>query len=84
MILEKELQLFFKNFLMERGIETDESSLLDFNFMASGLLDSFEILTMIIALETEFSLVVSPDELVDDKNSVVQGLLKTLLEKTIK
>jgi len=82
MILEKELLMFFQKFLMERGIETDEVSLLGFNFVGSALLDSFEILTMIIALETEFSLMVLPDELVDEKNSTVRGLLKTLLTKS--
>jgi acyl carrier protein len=82
MALEKKLQLFFKQFLMERGIETTESDIGNFNFVASGLLDSFELLTMIIGLETEFSLVVSPDELVDEANSTVQGLLNTLVTKS--
>jgi acyl carrier protein len=82
MILEKKLQLFFKEFLMERGIEVTTDSLHDFNFVDSGLLDSFEILTMIMALETEFSLMISPDELLDRDNATVAGLIKTLMAKS--
>jgi acyl carrier protein len=84
MILEKELALFFKEFLMERGIELIKDNLDDFNFVDSGLLDSFEILTMIIAIETEYSLVVLPDELLDSNNSTVKGLMKTLITKSVK
>ncbi|TYK65598.1 acyl carrier protein [Colwellia echini] len=81
MLIEEKLQSFFKAFLMERGIETTESNLLEFNFVESGLLDSFEILTMIMAIETEYSLTISPDELLDGNNATVGGLLKTLVSK---
>lgn len=72
---------FFLRFLLARGVELDAQKLADFNFVESGLLDSFEILSMIIELETEFGLSLSPEELSDTQHATVGGLMKTLLEK---
>lgn len=72
---------FFLRFLLARGVELDAQKLADFNFVESGLLDSFEILSMIIELETEFGLSLSPEELSDTQHASVGGLMTTLLEK---
>lgn len=83
MLIEQKLLTFFKTFLMERGIETTDNNLHEFNFVESGLLDSFEVLTMIMAIEAEYALAILPDELLDTNNSTVGGLLKTLVSKSI-
>ncbi len=79
---ENELLAFFQQFLSERGIELSAHELKTFNFVASGLLDSFEILSMIIHLESSFDISVSPESISDPKNGNVAGLINTLLAKS--
>jgi acyl carrier protein len=72
---------FFNDFLMNRGIENSPQELQSFNFIGSGLLDSFEVLTMIMELEMHTGLKLTPEELVDESNATVEGLVTTLLSK---
>lgn len=81
MIDESQLKTFFNDFLLERGVRVEGGRLKDFNFVASGLLDSFEILSMIINIESEFGIKVTPEELIDKQNSTVGGLMSTILAK---
>lgn len=73
---ETELLAFFENFLLERGIECAQNDLPAFNFVQSGQLDSFEILSMVVQLETTFDISIPPDAVVDPLNSTVEGLMK--------
>ena len=77
---KEQLLLFFSEFLMARGIECSGERLLCFNFVASGLLDSFEILSMIMELELVSGIKLTPLQLVDEKNATVPGLISTILE----
>lgn len=81
MLLEAQLAQFFEQFLLNRGISLTEKHLHDFNFVGSGLLDSFEILSMIVEMETQFQLKLSPEELTAQENSTVGGLINTLTNK---
>jgi acyl carrier protein len=72
---------FFNDFLMNRGIENSPQELQSFNFIGSGLLDSFEVLTMIMELEMHTGLKLTTEELVDESNATVEGLVTTLLSK---
>jgi acyl carrier protein len=72
---------FFNDFLMNRGIESSPQELQSFNFIGSGRLDSFEVLTMIMELEMHTGLKLTPEELVDESNATVEGLVTTLLSK---
>ncbi|TMP43477.1 hypothetical protein CWB96_01980 [Pseudoalteromonas citrea] len=76
----EQLLLFFSEFLMARGIEHSQETLLHFNFVESGLLDSFEILSMIMELELISGVKLTPLQLVDESNATVSGLMSTLLE----
>lgn len=80
-MIKSQLLEFFANFFNERGIECNEKELLAFNFVGSGLLDSFEILSMIINLEMTFGIKISPEQISDDKNANVAGLINTLIEQ---
>ncbi|REL34843.1 hypothetical protein [Thalassotalea euphylliae] len=81
MISTLSLQSFFIDFLGERGIDSSLDEIESFNFMASGLLDSFELLTMFIQLEMSFGIKLTPEEISDEANADVCGLVKTLLAK---
>ncbi|MBQ4846339.1 hypothetical protein [Pseudoalteromonas sp. MMG005] len=80
MMNKEHLLIFFSDFLMARGIERTDEALLNFNFVASGLLDSFEVLSMIMELELISGVKLTPLQLVDEKNATVFGLVSTILE----
>lgn len=78
---KQQLIEFFNEFLIARGIENNKQELQSFNFMGSGRLDSFEVLTMIMELEMHTGMKLTVDELVDESNATVEGLVTTLLSK---
>ena len=78
---KEQLTDFFNDFLMNRGIENSPQELLSFKFIGSGRLDSFEVLSMIMELEMHTGLKLTPEELVDESNATVEGLVTTLLSK---
>ncbi|QBF84008.1 acyl carrier protein [Shewanella maritima] len=51
------------------------------NFVTEGLLDSFAILSLIMTLESEFSIKFTPIELADSSLQVVGGLAAAALAK---
>ncbi|WP_440055625.1 acyl carrier protein [Pseudoalteromonas sp. T1lg65] len=79
--MQAELIAFFEHFLESRGVTVSDQQLLAFNFVQSGLLDSFEILSMVMQLETEFGVSLSPEELSAQQNATVKGLIDTLCQK---
>lgn len=81
MINEELLQGFFCDFLIARGISISKKNINHFNFTGSGSIDSFEILSMIMELEMLTNIHLSPDELMDENNATVGGLIETLLRK---
>lgn len=81
MINEEQLQDFFCDFLIARGINVSKETINNFNFIGSGSIDSFEVLSMIMELEMLTNIHLSPDELMDENNATVGGLIATLLSK---
>lgn len=81
MINEEQLQDFFCDFLIARGIRVSKENINNFNFIGSGSIDSFEVLSMIMELEVLTTIHLSPDELMDENNATVGGLIETLLSK---
>lgn len=80
MIDAVKLESFFSQFLAERGVVIDKQSLRNFNFMQSGLLDSFEMLSMVMQLETTYSVTLTPEQMLSDDCATVGGLIKVLVE----
>ncbi|MBQ4849026.1 hypothetical protein [Pseudoalteromonas sp. MMG012] len=80
-MLKEQLLDFFSEFLTSRGVEVSTEELLKFNFIGSGRLDSFELLTMIMEFEIRTGIKLTPEELIDDANATVAGLIDTLLVK---
>lgn len=78
---KEQLLDFFSDFLMVRGIENSTQELLSFDFIGSGRLDSFEVLSMMMELEMHTGLKLTVEELVDESNATVEGLVNTLLLK---
>ncbi|KZN54975.1 hypothetical protein [Pseudoalteromonas luteoviolacea] len=72
---------YIQQFLEERGVILSLAELEKYNFVAEGALDSFEILTLTMGIETHFSLPVAPELLLDERNGVVGNLVTALMEQ---
>ncbi|KZN65110.1 hypothetical protein N473_00655 [Pseudoalteromonas luteoviolacea CPMOR-1] len=72
---------YIQQFLEERGVLLSSSSLESYNFVTEGALDSFEILTLTMGIEAHFSVEVSPELLLDEKNAIVGNLVSAVLDK---
>ncbi len=75
-----------KQFIVEQlevygPIET--SDLNSFNFIDSGHIDSLGLMKFMIALEAEFDIKFTDDELLSDQFRVVQGLAELIRMKMI-
>lgn len=70
---------FFEQFLMARGVHLTHEQLNDFNFMQSGLLDSFEMLSMVMQIDTEFNVKLSPEQMLSPETETVGGLINVIL-----
>ncbi|NOU50785.1 acyl carrier protein [Pseudoalteromonas sp. JBTF-M23] len=74
------LYSFFQDFFEARGVILP-TEIEDYNFIASGVLDSFEVLSLIMQIELEFSVSFSPEELLDEKNASIGGLISSIQAK---
>lgn len=83
MLSRSQLQAFFIDFLNERGVSRSVDNIDSFNFLASGQLDSFEILSMLIHLEVTFGVKLTAEEISDDTNATAGGVIQTLLAKAL-
>ncbi|WP_404338887.1 hypothetical protein [Pseudoalteromonas mariniglutinosa] len=71
---------FFTDFFEARGV-TLPANIDEFEFVSSGVLDSFEVLSLIMQLELEYAISFSPEELLDKKNATLGGLIKAIEAK---
>ena len=79
MITALALQEFLQQFFLERGVVLPEDWQA-FNFIAAGVLDSFEILSMIVSLETHFALTIPSTLLTNADNARLGAFVDALLE----
>ena len=79
--MQQELTDFLHNFILERGIELDKNSFLTMSFKQDFSLDSFEILTLVMQIELEFGVKISPEELLDPSTETVSGFISLITSK---
>lgn len=79
--MQQELTDFLYNFILERGIELDKGLFLTMSFKQDFSLDSFEILTLVMQIELEFGVKVSPEELLDPSTETVSGFISLITSK---
>ncbi|MCR4376867.1 MAG: acyl carrier protein [Rhodospirillales bacterium] len=80
--IKAEIQSFVADYI--RNHATGEEVVVDetTNFVDSRLLDSFAILSLILTLETQYSVRFQPQELVDPRLHTVGGLTQVINNKT--
>lgn len=54
---------FFYQFLTDRGISIERDSVADFELIRSGLLDSFDLMSLLMEIELAFNCKLSPEQL---------------------
>jgi len=69
-----------QQFLLERGVFVEDADIAEYDFVAAGALDSFEILSLIMSLETEYGISVPPELMVDSENAKVGNLATALVK----
>lgn len=74
-----QLETFLKQFLLERGVILTEDWQ-SYDFIGSGHLDSFEILTMVVSLETHFQLSIPAELLANSNNALLGKFVNSLME----
>ena len=79
-MMNTEIASFVKNYLSERGASFSEEDWQDFDFVASGVIDSFEILSFLLVLNDRYALQLRPEDFVGaDYNRV--GKLVSYIEE---
>lgn len=73
---------FILNFLEERGIDTSENDFENVNFIESGYVDSFSIMSLMMEIEGQFQYKISPEQISNSKYQSVNGLVN-LLKKEV-
>lgn len=79
--MQQELTDFLYNFILERGMELDKSTFLAMSFKQDFSLDSFEILTLVMQIELEFGVKLSPEELLEPSTETVSGFISLIISK---
>jgi len=78
--MKQDLIYSVQQFLLERGVFVEDADIAEYDFVAAGALDSFEILSLIMSLETEYGIAVPPELMVDSENSKVGNLATALVK----
>ncbi|MCO7190027.1 MULTISPECIES: phosphopantetheine-binding protein [unclassified Pseudoalteromonas] len=72
MSIQREAVLtLLKAFFEARAVVVSEADFESFDFVAAGVLDSFEVLSMIMHIEAHLGLSVPPELLLDTRNAQV-------------
>ncbi|MBT4079569.1 MAG: acyl carrier protein [Candidatus Marinimicrobia bacterium] len=77
-ISQEEIEQFVLGYL-PADIETE--ALATVNFVDSGLLDSFGILSMVMDVESRFSIKLSSEKLLDPKAKTVKGIVSLIINE---
>ena len=77
-VAHEEIKQFILGYLPE---ESRAGTVDMLNFVDSGLLDSFGVLTMVMDVGSRFSIKLTPAELLDEETKTVGGLVRLIEEK---
>lgn len=72
---------FIISYLSERGVVVSLDDYVGLNFIDGGMIDSFEILSLVISIEAEFRIKILPYELAQEANKTVDGLARLVERK---
>ena len=73
------LRIYFNNL---EGYKLDDKEFLEYRCLDSGNIDSFEIVSLIIDIETRFDVSIDADDTESDEFRYIEGLAKIIDEKS--
>jgi len=73
-----EITKFLLNYLEERGETISSDNLSITHLTEDGILDSFGMITLFVAIEDEFDVKITPIDMLDDENKTIDGLTKLI------
>ena len=69
------------NCLSARGATIPTNGFEDFNYVDSGVIDSFEILSFIMEIQNEVEIKLTPEDLQEERIKTVGGIASMIIEK---
>lgn len=65
---------FIVDYLNERGVILTTTDCVGFNYLENGAIDSFELLSLIMALDAEFEVKIELEDMLNSQSKTVDGL----------
>ena len=78
---EEAIERFVVDYLAERGADIDPSDPLGYDFVSSGVIDSFETLAFLLVLEESFEVKIKPEDFLDNDYRIVGKLIEAIISK---
>jgi acyl carrier protein len=77
-VAREELERFVSGYLQ---VNDEERGFNEINFIDSGLIDSFGVLSMLMDLESYYSIKFNPIDLLNEEAKTVGGLVQLIINK---
>jgi len=81
--MELNAQEFVINYLIERGAMLDEDNWRSYDFVSSGVIDSFETLSFLLVLKETFSVDIMPEDFIDNDYKCLGNLVDYINKKSL-
>ncbi len=72
---------FIIDYLYQRGIELTAAEIASAHLVEDGILDSFGILSLFMAVEEEFGITIFPKDMLEKKHATVKGLASLIVDR---
>ena len=72
---------FLIDYLEQRGVEIVMEDVSNVELIDGGFIDSFGMLTLLMTIEDEFNIKITPDDMLNDANKSLLGLAKLIDKK---
>ena len=69
---------FILDYLEQRGVDLNSDEIDSSHLVEDGFLDSFGILALFMAVEDEYSIKILPEDMLNESNATVKGLVKLI------
>ena len=72
---------FIITFFEERGVSLSCKNYQDINYIDNAIIDSFEMLTLLVSIEDNFAVKITPMEIAEEKNKTLGELVLLINSK---
>lgn len=72
---------FIADYLIDSGVVFDGTVIGEYNFIKSGAIDSFSLLSLIMEIEAEYGIKITTDDLLDESLATISGMASLISKK---